>query len=79
VTAVLVFCEMAPTVLLASDAAFGIVFGVFVAALAVLGFVAIRWGVRRDRPGRQAWRQRHLDAAAGRNGAQQPGEARDHQ
>lgn len=45
---------------LASDTAFGIVFGVFVASLAVLGVVAIRWGIRRDRPGRQAWRERHL-------------------
>lgn len=52
----------------ASDVAFGVVFGVFVAALLVLGVVSIRWGIRRDRPGRQAWRQRHLDAAAGRLG-----------
>ncbi len=48
--------------LLASDAAFGVVFGVFVFALLVLAVVAIRWGVRKDRPGRQAWKQRHLDA-----------------
>jgi hypothetical protein len=48
--------------LLASDVAFGIVFGVFVLALLVLAIIAIRWGVRKDRPGRQAWRQRHLDA-----------------
>jgi hypothetical protein len=48
----------------AADVAFGIVFGVFVLAFLVLAFVAIRWGVRRDRPGRQAWRQRHFDAAA---------------
>jgi len=50
---------------LASDVAFAVVFGVFVAALAVLGFVAIRWGVRKDRPGRAEWRRRYLDAAAG--------------
>jgi hypothetical protein len=50
---------------LASDLAFGVVFGVFVAALAVLGFVAIRWGVRKDRPGRAEWRRRYLEAAAG--------------
>jgi hypothetical protein len=48
----------------AADVAFGIVFGVFVLAFLVLAFVAIRWGVRRDRPGRQAWRQRHFDASA---------------
>jgi hypothetical protein len=53
--------------LLASDVEFGIVFGVFVLALLVLAVVAIRWGVRKDRPGRQAWRQRHLDAR--RNGS----------
>ena len=50
-------------IVMASDAAFGIVFGVFILALAVLAVVAIRWGVRRDRPGREAWQQRHLDAA----------------
>ncbi len=54
--------------LLATDLAFGIVFGVFVLALLVLAIIAIRWGVRKDRPGRQAWRQRHLDASQG-NGA----------
>jgi hypothetical protein len=58
---------------LATDAAFGIVFGLFVLALLVLAFVAVRWGVRRDRPGRQAWRQRHLEAPAGRNGASPTG------
>jgi hypothetical protein len=47
----------------ATDLAFGIVFGVFVLALAVLAVVAIRWGVRRDRPGRQAWRDRRLGVA----------------
>jgi len=45
---------------LASDAAFGVVFGVFVVAMAALGFLAIRWGVRKDRPGRAEWRRRHL-------------------
>jgi uncharacterized protein YqgC (DUF456 family) len=54
---------------LATDVAFGIVFGLFVLATLVLAVVAIRWGVRRDRPGRQAWRQRHLGGAAGANGA----------
>jgi hypothetical protein len=49
--------------LMASDVAFGAVFGVFVLALAVLAVVAIRWGVRRDRSGREAWRRRRLDAA----------------
>jgi len=49
---------------LAADVAFGVVFGLFVAALAVLGFVAIRWGVRKDRPGRAEWQRRHLDPSA---------------
>jgi hypothetical protein len=51
----------------AADAAFGIVFGLFVAAFAVLAVVTVRWAVRRDRTGRDAWRrgmaERH--AAAG--------------
>lgn len=47
---------------IAGDAAFGIVFGAFVAALAVLAVVAVRWGVRRDRLGREAWRQRQIEA-----------------
>jgi O-antigen/teichoic acid export membrane protein len=50
------------SILVASDAAFGVVFGVFVLALAVLAVIAVRWGVRRDRPGREAWRQRRVDA-----------------
>ena len=54
--------------LLASDVAFGVVFGLFVLALLVLAVVTIRWGVRRDRPGRLAWKQRHLDAVPGQRG-----------
>ncbi len=65
---------MAVSVLLASDVAFGIVFGVFVLALLVLAVIAIRWGVRKDRPGRQAWRQRHLDGRQ-QNGSGQLGRA----
>jgi hypothetical protein len=48
----------------ASDVAFGIVFGLFVLAVLVLAVVTIRWGIRRDRPGRQAWRQSRIEAAA---------------
>jgi membrane protein implicated in regulation of membrane protease activity len=48
----------------ATDVAFGIVFGLFVLALLVLAVVTIRWGVRRDRPGRQAWRQSRIEAGA---------------
>jgi hypothetical protein len=49
--------------------AFAVVFGIFVVLLAILGFVAIRWGVRKDRPGRSEWRRRYLDAAAGESAA----------
>jgi hypothetical protein len=31
------------------NVAFGVVFGVFVAAILVLSVIAVRWGVRRDR------------------------------
>jgi hypothetical protein len=50
-----------PSLPVASDVAFGMVFAVFVAALVVLAFLAIRWGVRRDRAGRDAWRKRRLE------------------
>ncbi len=49
----------APTpVLAATNPAFVAVFAVFVLALAVLAVVSIRWGVRHDRPGREAWKRR---------------------
>jgi hypothetical protein len=57
--------------LAASDVAFGIVFGLFAAAFLVLVVVTITWAIRRDRPGREAWRQRMIerrDAAAGPDG-----------
>jgi hypothetical protein len=38
--------------------AFDVVFGVFVAAIVALAFVAIRWGVRRDRVARALQSQR---------------------
>jgi hypothetical protein len=60
----------------ATDLAFGIVFGLFVLAFVVLAFVAIRWSVRRDRPGREAWRRQHLEARARQNGAAAPGSIR---
>jgi hypothetical protein len=46
---------------MASNVAFGVVFGVFVAALVVLAVVTMTWAVRKDRPGREAWRQRMLE------------------
>lgn len=45
----------------ASDVAFGVVFGLFAAAIVVLAVVTITWAVRKDRPGREAWRQRMIE------------------
>ncbi|HUZ08610.1 MAG TPA: hypothetical protein VMU76_00360 [Acidimicrobiales bacterium] len=49
----------------ASEVAFGIVFGVFVVAIAVLAVVTVTWAVRRDRPGREAWRRRMSESGEG--------------
>jgi len=40
------------------SAAFDVVFGIFVAAILVLGFIAVRWAVRRDRVARARQAQR---------------------
>jgi hypothetical protein len=56
-----------------SSVAFGIIFGIFVAALLVLIVIVVLWAVRRDRAGRADWRQRQREGgAAGSNGAQPP-------
>gem|GEM_PF-6046502 len=47
-------------VVAASDVAFGVGFAIFVLAFGVLAAVAIRWGVRTDRPKRKAWQERRL-------------------
>jgi hypothetical protein len=44
--------------LLASNAAFFIVFGIFVIALLVLVVVTSVWVIRRDKAGRAAWLER---------------------
>ena len=41
-----------------ADAAFFVVFGLFVAAFVVLAVVTLRWAVRRDRGGRDEWLER---------------------
>jgi hypothetical protein len=46
----------------ASNVAFGVVFGVFIAASVVLVVVVITWAVRRDRAGREAWHRRRTAA-----------------
>jgi hypothetical protein len=53
----------APTPVLASDAAFVVVFAVFIAALVVLVVMTMRWAVRHDRSGWRTWRARQLSAA----------------
>jgi hypothetical protein len=47
--------------LAAVNAAFVVLFGIFVVALLVLIVVVLTWAVRRDRTGRAAWKQRQLD------------------
>ncbi len=44
-------------VVLASNVAFVVVFGVFVAALAVLAVIIVVWAWRRDKPARSAWKR----------------------
>ncbi len=44
--------------LLTSDVAFLVGFGIFLVALAVLAVITLTWAVRRDRRGRAAWRAR---------------------
>jgi hypothetical protein len=51
-------------VLLASNVPFAIIFGIFIVALITLIVITIMWAVRRDRPGRAAWRQRQAEQAA---------------
>ncbi len=42
----------------ATDAAFFVIFGIFVVAFVALAVVVIVWAVRHDMAGRKAWRQR---------------------
>ncbi len=55
--------DLTPT--LATNAAFVVVFAVFVVAMLVLVLVAATWAIRHDRAGRQAWLQRRREAADG--------------
>ena len=57
-----------PRPLLASDVTFGVLFGIFVAALLVLIVIVLTWAIRRDRQGRAAWRQRQLDRSPAAEG-----------
>jgi hypothetical protein len=48
---------------LASNTPFVVLFSIFVVAMLVLIFITLRWTIRRDRAGREAWRQRQEDRA----------------
>jgi hypothetical protein len=53
----------ASTSILAADAAFVVVFSVFVVAFVVLAVITLTWAVRRDRQGRRAWLERQRGAS----------------
>lgn len=61
-----------PQPLLASDAAFAVVFGVFVVALLTMIVIVLTWALRRDRAGRAAWRQRQQDRSSAAEGDAPP-------
>jgi hypothetical protein len=54
--------------LLASDVAFGVLFGIFVVALLALIVIVLLWAFRRDRAGRAAWRQRQQERTSAAEG-----------
>jgi hypothetical protein len=54
--------------LASSNVAFAIIFGIFLLALITMIVITLIWAVRRDRPGRAAWRQRQVERAAGAEG-----------
>jgi hypothetical protein len=51
-------------VLIASNVAFAIVFGIFVLAMLVLAVVVMLWAIRRDRAGRANWLRRRQDGGS---------------
>jgi hypothetical protein len=54
--------------LAASNVPFAIIFGIFVVALVAMIVITLMWAVRRDRPGRAAWRQHQEERIAGPEG-----------
>ncbi|MGO8862424.1 MAG: hypothetical protein ACLQRH_16920 [Acidimicrobiales bacterium] len=50
--------------MLASNAPFDVLFGIFVVALVVLVVIVLTWAIRRDRAGRAAWVQRRQEKSA---------------
>ena len=62
---------MAPVLVLlapaaASNAAFFVIFGIFVVAMLVLIGIILVWAIRHDVAGRRAWMERRQQAAHGR-------------
>jgi hypothetical protein len=49
--------------MLASNAPFYILFGIFIVALLILVVVVLTWAIRRDRAGRAVWLKRRQDKA----------------
>jgi energy-converting hydrogenase Eha subunit A len=49
---------VAAGLILAVNVAFVVVFGAAVVAFVVMSIITISWAIRRDRPGREAWRNR---------------------
>jgi hypothetical protein len=70
---------MAPALVLlapaaASNVAFFVIFGVFVAAMLVLIAIILVWAIRHDIAGRRAWMERRQQGVQGRQNP--PGDAR---
>jgi hypothetical protein len=61
-----------PMPLLATSAAFAVIFGIFVVALLALIVIVITWAIRRDREGRAAWRLRQQTEATAADGDPPP-------
>lgn len=63
-----------------SNAAFAVVFGIFVVALLILAVVVVTWAIRRDRNGLREWRRRRVERGfdQGGNGAGRPSSGNGH-
>ncbi len=55
-------------VVVGADAAFDVVFGLFVLALVVLSVITLRWALQRDRAGRAQWLRRREELGGGARG-----------
>jgi hypothetical protein len=62
---VLLAPTLAPPMAAASNVAFFVIFGVFVAAMLVLVAIIIVWAVRHDIAGRRAWMERRQQGFRG--------------